>query len=357
MKRVPSVLLITSWILWLAMPVAVSQEKADAFNPEAERALRILFYNLENAYDTIDDPFAGDDEFTAHGVRAWTPYRYRQKLEHLYKAIQSAGGWKPPEIIGVCETENRRVLEDLTKSTPLSRYPYRIIHQDSPDPRGIDVALLYHDQHFKPLYHRFIPVRFAGSKASTRDILYVKGVALACDTLHMFVNHWPSKWQGEIQTQPKRKRAARTLRRLIDSLQAIDSHPRIIITGDFNDSPDAVCLREYLGARPMPAKPYTPRTLYNLSFPWKSQPTGTHKYRASWGILDQMIVSGSLLTGEGLYTTFGDAHIYQPAFLLEEDSRYTGSKPYRSYSGYRYIGGFSDHLPVILDLKKDARRP
>jgi len=355
MRRALLILWITGWLFALA-PASFSQEKTGGFDPESGRALRIMFYNLENAYDTIDDPFAGDDEFTPHSPRSWSPYRYRQKLENIYKVILAAGGWTPPEIIGVCETENRRVLEDLTTKTPLSRYPYRIIHQQSPDPRGIDVALLYNQQAFQPILHHFIPVCFDNSRGCSRDILYVKGLASGGDTLHIFVNHWPSKWQGELQTQPKRNRAAQILRNHIDSIQQQHTAPHILALGDFNDSPQAESLSRYLKAQPL--SPGTlPEGLYNLSHLWISGPTGTQKYRESWEILDQIIVSGSLLTGRGLHTTKDNAHIFRPSFLLEEDSRYTGNKPFRTYSGYRYIGGFSDHMPVILDLKRDDQLP
>ena len=352
MKKATLFLLITGWALGLSAPGAFSQQKTESFDPESARAMRIIFYNLENAYDTIDDPFAGDDEFTPHGTRSWTPYRYRQKLKNTYKVLLAAGGWSPPDIIGVCEAENRRVLEDLTRHTPLSRYSYRIIHQDSPDPRGIDVAVLYNNQAFRPILHRFVPVCFDGHKGCTRDILYVKGRASSGDTLHLFFNHWPSKWQGERTTQPKRNQAARILRCHIDSIQNQHKEPRIMILGDFNDPPEAESLSQHLKTK-APSPSIRPDSLYNLSLKWLPGPTGTQKYRAAWEILDQVIVSGSLLSGRGLYTTEKDAHIFRPPFLLEEDNRYTGSKPFRTYSGYRYIGGFSDHLPVIVDLKKD----
>jgi endonuclease/exonuclease/phosphatase family metal-dependent hydrolase len=350
MKQSHILLLIAAGYLSLVTAGAFSQPKTNAFNPESTRAIRIVFYNLENAYDTIDDPFAGDDEFIPDGPRSWNPYRYRQKLKNLYKVILAAGKWSPPDIIGVCETENRRVLEDLTRHTPLSRYPYGIIHKDSPDPRGIDVAALYNEQNFQPIQHHFLPVCFDSNKGCTRDILYIKGQVSTGDTLHLFFNHWPSKWQGELQTQSKRNQAARILRRHIDSIQRQHRAPLILALGDFNDSPQAECMTRYLKTKNT-SSAIKPEELYNLSFPWISGPTGTQKYRANWEVLDQVIVSGSLLSGRGLYTTKENAHIFGPSFLLEEDSRFTGSKPFRTYSGYRYIGGFSDHLPVILDLK------
>jgi hypothetical protein len=254
--------------------------------------------------------------------------------------------------VGVCETENRRVLEDLTRRTPLSRYPYQIIHKDSPDPRGIDVAVLYNQQAFQPVLHRFFPVCFGHQKGCTRDILYVKGHTPAGDTLHIFFNHWPSKWQGELKTQPKRNHAARILRSHIDSIQNQHKAARIMILGDFNDGPEAQSLSRYLKAR-APSSSIRPESLYNLSFAWLPGPTGTQKYRAAWEILDQVIVSGSLLSGRGLHTTKEGAWIFRRSFLLEEDTRYTGIKPFRTYSGYRYIAGFSDHLPVMVDLKTD----
>lgn len=330
----------------------------------------ILFYNLENVFDTIDDPCAGDDDFLPQGARRWNGYRYRQKLNRLYKVLVAAGGWDAPDVIGVCEVENRRVLEDLVHRTPFSRYPYQIIHKDSPDARGMDVAALYHTQRFFPLSHDYIPLQKGGTTLSTREILYIKGLVRSKqDTLHLFFNHWPSKWQGALATRPKRILAARTLREKIDSIRRL--HPRAFIAamGDFNDPPEAESLTRHLGAEEFTGTA-RPENLYNLSFPWQHQAAGTQKYRENWQVIDQVMVSGTLLKdrtngtrddakkpklrrypGKGLHTAPNLARIFQPPFLLTSDKQYTGTKPFRTWLGYRYQGGFSDHLPVMLEIR------
>lgn len=349
---------------------APGQHIHKTLSKEVSPGINILFYNLENAFDTIDDPCAGDDEFLPEGARRWNGYRYRQKLNSLYKVLVAAGGWDAPDVIGVCEVEKRRVLEDLVHRTPFSRYPYRIIHQDSPDARGTDVAALYHAKHFFPLCHDYIPLQREGSTLSTREILYIKGLVRSKkDTLHLFFNHWPSKWQGALATRPKRILAARTLREKIDSIRRL--HPRAFIAamGDFNDPPQAESLTRHLGAEEFTGTARLDK-LYNLSFPWQQQVGGTQKYRENWQVIDQVMVSGTLLkdkpkgkrydaksqelhryTGKGLHTTPNLARIIRFPFLLTSDKQYTGTKPFRTWLGYRYQGGFSDHLPVMLEIR------
>ena len=356
---------LTFWLLYCLIGSTIlsasAQEPAASKTEVSPARFRLIFYNLENAFDTIDDPYAGDDEFLPTGPRGWTPYRYWKKIRGLYKVIVATGGWELPDLIGVCEVEHKRVLTDLIHHTPLSKQPYRILHKDSPDPRGMDVAALYHPGRFEMVSHRFIPIPIEGKSSSTRDILYIKGLVKQRDTLHVFFNHWPSKWQGALKTQAKRNQAAATLRKQIDSIYSSEPNARIVAAGDFNDPPGAPCLTQHLKAL-KPEGTHNEQRLYNLSFRWKSFPMGTQKYRARWQLLDQIIVSGNLLlpgdefndsSGNpkpALYTSPEWARIFAPAFLLTEDLHYTGSKPFRTYTGYKYSGGFSDHLPVILDL-------
>ncbi len=318
-----------------------------AFQPEAHRKIRIMFYNTENAFDTIDDPGTRDEEFLPGGMRHWTGYRYYKKIQSIYKIIASAGGWQPPALIGLCEIENESVLEDITANTPLSRFEYRYIHKESPDQRGIDVALLYNPDKFLPLQTEFVKVHLPESNRPTREILYTKGEVTGPDTLHIFVNHWPSRWGGETKTRSKRIQAAKDLRRKVDSIFTEKKEAKIIITGDFNDEPHNESLSRHLKAC-RPDSTIKTTTLYNLSSLWRHQ--GTHKYQGKWSVLDQFIVSGSLLKKGRLNIKQQRAYIFQLPALLIEDEKHTGNKPYRTYSGYRYQGGFSDHLPVILDL-------
>ena len=166
----------------------------------------ILFYNLENLFDIRNNPATNDEEFTPEGARHWTYNRFKKKIANLSKVILNASGWTPPDLIAVCEAENRYVLERLSKNTPLAKYPYRIIHKESPDPRGIDVALLYNKNTFYPLEYEYFPLTDdKNNTINSREILYVSGILGNIDTIHIFVNHWPSRYSGLLETMDARK--------------------------------------------------------------------------------------------------------------------------------------------------------
>ena len=327
---------------------ALAQEKEH--KPEE---FRIMFYNVENLFDPFDDSLKNDDEFLPGGMRAWTWKKFEKKLQHTAKVIISAGGWRPPEIIGFCEVENRFSLIQLLKRTPLERFGYQIVHEESPDARGIDVALIYRPDRVRHLYHKAIPVIFEGDSAgATRDILYMKGLVGGKDTLHLFINHWPSKYGGATATITRRRDAALTLRAAVDSLQQKDSTALIVITGDFNDQPSAESVLVHLDAKDRQQDDHG-FYLLNLMHPLMGKwDTGTHKFREEWSIIDQFIVSSPLLLKtKDLRLGEKRAEILRLSFLLEEDRVHNGTKPYRTYNGMRYQGGFSDHLPIMLHLE------
>lgn len=317
---------------------------------------RVMFYNTENFFDIYDDSLTQDDEFLPGGTRHWTYRRFSRKLNNIYKVVIAVGGAEAPEIIGLSEIENMYVLKRLIYDTPLSKYEYGIIHKDSDDPRGIDVALLFRKDKLELLEKRFIKVTFPQDTIKkTRDVLYFKGQAKRGqtpekDTIHVFINHWPSRYRGQLETEPYRIYAASVLKKKTDSVFKADKNPKIIITGDFNDEPLNRSIKEVLSAGTDPDT-ILPEKLYNLSC-CLSQITksGTYKYKFNWEMYDQFIVSGSLLNSNKIKTSMNDVHIFNPDFLLEEDNKYSGFKPFRTYYGYKYIGGFSDHLPIILDL-------
>jgi len=314
---------------------------------------RIMFYNCENFFDIYDDSLKLDDEFTSDGEKHWSWNKYQEKLGHITRVITSVGGWDPPEIVGLCEVENHFVLEDLTQNSPLKVFNYKIIHYESPDNRGIDVALLYIPSKFKPLVTKKVPVVYPTDMGGrpTRDILYVKGQTTKKDTLHIFVNHWPSRWGGMLETEDKRMYVASVLRNQVDSIFKTDMYAKIIIMGDLNDFPTNKSLTESLNAL-HEFDNIKPNELYNLSY-YLQEVKGvfSHRYQGESGILDQMVVSGALLnTNADIYTTKDNAHIYNADFLLEKDDYNVGYKPFRTYIGYTYHGGYSDHLPAYLDL-------
>jgi predicted extracellular nuclease len=310
---------------------------------------RIMFYNTENFFDIFDDSLTADEDFTPAGIMHWTHNRYNTKLKNIYKAIVATGGWQPPDVIGLCEVENKFVVSDLIKNTPLSKFPYHIIHNNSSDRRGIDVALLYNHETVRYLSSTYFKIRKPG--LFTREILYFKAL-LDKDTCHFLVNHWPSRSAGQSETEIERMAAAKKLRTIADSLLKRNESAKILIMGDFNDEPADKSLVEGLIAF-TDLTTVHPSGLYNISVaPSKGRIRGTLKYQGKWNLFDQVIVSGNfLLDKKGLSIHPIDFHIYDAIFLLTEDNQYTGYKPYRTYNGIRYQGGFSDHLPVYVDLK------
>jgi len=317
------------------------------------QGMRFMFYNVENYFDTKEDSLTDDKDFTPEGFKHWTFDKYKAKQQNIAKVTMAVGEWEIPELVGLCEVENRKVLKDLLKWTPLSKFPYRIIHQESPDYRGIDVALLYDHTAFEPIDTVFKPINFPFKETSkTREILYVSGVTNQEDTLHLFINHWPSRWGGKEATDPKRKYVAKVLRGMVDSLFRIDPNAKILIGGDFNDNPNNTSIADVLDAQP-DKPPYEEPGLVNLMYSKKTEEgKGTLKYQYDWDLFDQIMVSTALLNNNaGHQTSPDDAHIFRKEWLLTEDQKYTGQKLFRTYVGPRYKGGYSDHLPVYLDLK------
>ncbi len=324
-------------------------------NYQVERTFfRFMFYNVENLFDPFDDSLKNDDEFLPGQHKYWTWSKFQEKINNTYKVIVAVGGWEPPELIGLCEIENHFVLRELVEKSPFAAFNYRIIHQESPDHRGIDVALLFNPDKFQLLTDNYYSISFPfDTSLRTRDILYAKGIVQQEDTLHVFVNHWPSRWGGQLESEPKRLHVAQVLKNATDSIFSANPNAQIIITGDFNDTPENTSIRQILNAN-NELDVINNAQLYNLCYRFSEQGLGTHKYQGKWAVLDQFIISGNLLQKENtLFCKPDDVHIYNPKFLLENDETYLGSKPYRTYIGYRFNGGYSDHLPIFLDLRSN----
>ena len=312
-----------------------------------------MFYNVENFFDTRDDPRTADEEFTPRGDMRWTRARYETKLLHVAKTVRAVGGRELPVLVGLAEVENRRVLNDLVRRTSLAEGNYGIAHRDSPDTRGIDVALLYRRDCFRVADSAFLTVPLSSSE-TTRDILYCKGVFAGRDTLHCFVCHFPSMRGGERQSEWKRIAAATVLRRKIDSVQRRCPTAAIIVMGDFNgtfDTPAQRALRTHSPEPPATGHTSRPDTLlYDTGHHLKRKNQGSYRYGGRWQLLDHILVSGSLLNGQRGLRASSRLTVFAADFLLETDRTSFGRKPSRTYSGPRYLGGYSDHLPVFIDL-------
>lgn len=336
--------------IWICCLLFLVESSFLAWGESGKNIFRVMCYNVENYFDCVDDSLTRDEEYLPGGVRGWNYNRYVHKQYNIARVIAAVGEWDPPALVGLCEVESRRGLFDLVRG-PLKNLHYRFVHHDSPDARGVDVALLYLPEMFNILHDEAIRITFTDApNHTTRDILYVSGRVPSGDTLHVFVCHFPSRLGGEMESAGRRKDAALILRNQIDIIQEKNAKANILIMGDFNDYPDNTSLHEVLQAYE-PEEPYYQASLYNLMFPLHKEGKGTHKHEAEWGALDQIIVSGQLLTHQqGFYTTSNDVHIYSVNFLLEDDLKYLGKKPFRTYSGMKYVGGFSDHLPVYIDF-------
>jgi len=312
----------------------------------ADRPVRLMFYNVENLFDVYDDTLKNDDEFLPGGLKRWNWTRYDKKINSLYKTIVSAGDFSPPSVISFCEVENRKVLEDLIYGTYLSKFSYRIIHEDSPDLRGIDVCMIYRKDIAEVVYHKYwIPEDINKENFRSRSVLYSKMV-IGDDTLHLIVNHWPSRRGGVLTGEYLRMKIASMVREKADSIRKSSSNgARIIILGDFNSTPDDQEIKWLLS----PGKPGN--YLVNLSENPSAHGEGTYRYLGTWEMLDQVIVSDKLITSNnGLCTDEKKLTIFRPGFLLRKDPKYPGFSPFSTYRGFRYQGGYSDHLPVLLDL-------
>lgn len=315
---------------------------------------RIMFYNVENLFDYKDEPNKEDNAFTPEGDMHWSFTKYKKKINRISQVIMAVGGWEVPELVGLCEVENHYVLDGLTRYTALSKYRYKYIHYDSPDERGIDVALLYQEKKFEPIHSEPIEIHLDSKENdTTRDILYVKGITHTEDTLHIFINHWPSNYGGVLEAIPKRTKVAEILKMKTDSIFSNNPLAKIVIMGDFNTEPTQKPMIETLGAK-VEWNGFGEIGLYNISALWSKQGgKGSYKFRGVWSIIDQFIISNGMAKGEGILFCKGeDAKIYKAPFLLELDKE-GGYKPFRTNIGMRYNDGFSDHLPIYLDLWRE----
>jgi predicted extracellular nuclease len=309
------------------------------------RDFTLAFYNVENLYDTINDPLIDDDEFLPGTKKDWTSARYQDKLSKLAKVISGIGG-SMPDIVGLCEIENGGVLKDLTQQNVLKGGNYKIVHYDSPDQRGIDVALLYSANLMTLINSEAIKIEMPPEERPTRDILYAQMQVKKHGLIHVFVNHWPSRSGGAEITENKRIAAAKLLHEKVNEILIINPNAHILIMGDFNDYPDDVSVRDALSAKTA----VEDGLLINLMADLAAEKRGSYNYRGDWGFLDQIIISRAFANGKGLELIKGTTGPF-----YTNDMIYTNDKgehsPNRTYRGDTYYGGYSDHLPVYTKIK------
>ncbi len=313
--------------------------------------LIVMFYNMENFFDTIDDPKNRyDNEYVPTGKKHWDTKRYMTKIKHLGQVFANVDPKELPDLIGVCEVENRRVLDDLVKNTALKGY--KIVHYESKDMRGIDLGLLYDPTEFKVLESKKIDIYYKPNHpARTREIIYIKGQTRNGQILHIFLNHWKSRVArraGE-QSEYKRVLAAKSLKKAVKAVLAKNPDADIIIMGDFNDEPTNKSIAQALGAK---AKPNKVTDLYDVMIPLDKKDKGTYFHEHKWLMFDNIILSGGFVLDHSKIVPEGSGHVLAKPFMLKENRKHE-AYPLRTFDGSRYLGGYSDHLPVyeIFDVK------
>lgn len=332
----------------LISSVGVYGQKAskNSLKPFHKRA--IVSYNVENLFDTIDDPNVIDEEFLPAGKLKWNSERYQVKLDHLVEAI-TMNLAENPIVIGLIEIENKGVLTDLKNHGRLAKTNYGIAHKDSPDARGIDCGLLYDKDCFKLISMENLAVSIDSiPDFKTRDVLYVKGQLQGGKIIHLFVNHWPSRRGGEGESEIRRIQAATVARAKVDAILKADPKANIVLMGDFNDHPDNKSIQDVLKA-----KEVTDQTadLLDLFADDHKAGKGTHNYKGQWGVLDHFIISTAIYKGtNGIQLEPNDGIIvYEEKLLFTQKDG--SKKPSTTYGGPNYYGGYSDHLPIQIILK------
>lgn len=340
-KKNVFLLLVSVFLLSLMIPSCTNPDKTDHFT--------IMFYNTENLYDTIDDPNKRDEEFLPAFKVPWNTERYQRKIKNIAKVIRAVDSASLPIIVGLAEVENEQVLEDLVNTNDLEDASYMRILGGGEDKRGIHVALLYRSDFFQPLFVKnYDATQKKNKDHPTRPILYVKGL-LDQDSVHIFVNHWPSRWLGKGKTERARVHAAFVLKRATDSLFQCVQNPNIIIMGDFNDNPIDPSLLSYLNAD-LPETSRKNVRLYNMQMQDFYQGVGSLFYK-QWDMFDQIIVSPSLLDSANnkLRIENNKGEVLRAQWLMYFDKSRKTWRPNRTKSR-TYYGGYSDHLPVYIRL-------
>lgn len=340
---------------------AVAQKPTLDKNKKYE-IIEVGFYNLENLFDTIVDPDTNkilQDDFTPFGKKNYTAEKYESKMNNMAHVISKMGVDISPDglaLLGVAEIENRAVLEDLVNRESIRSRNYKIEHYDSPDARGIDVALLYNPDYFKVISSKSYPLTtYSGNKRMrTRDQLLVTG-ELKGERVHVIVTHWPSRSGGEKKSAPRRYAAGELGRKIIDSIQAAEPNAKVIYMGDLNDDPSDKSVKEAMNTVAK-IKDVTNDNLYNTLETNHANGIGTLAYRDNWNLFDQLIITPSLVTKDNNFDTykFFKVVVYNEEFLKNASGSFKGY-PFRTFVGPNFINGYSDHFPVYMILVKEQK--
>ncbi len=326
------------------------------FTTQSDKASVIAFYNMENLFDTINTPGIYDTEFTPAGSKRWTGDKYWEKINNMATAISKIGekdGVPGPAILGVCEIENRSVLEDLVKAEPLKDLNMKIVHYNSPDKRGIDVALLYQPRYFKVTHSSSVPLMITkngGRRVYTRDQLVVSGIFNG-EEMHFVVNHWPSRRSGKSKSRPQRNAAADLSRSIVDSIIAINPNAKVVVMGDFNDEPMNESVNIHLKAVGNKNK-LKEGDMYNTMYKLYKNGIGSLTYHHNWILFDQIIITQPFLDGDDSTYKFKAAHVFNDNMLVNRWGKYKGYL-HRTYVGDSYKAGYSDHFPVYILIFKE----
>lgn len=312
--------------------------------------ISVGFYNVENLFDTEDEPYKFNEQYLPTSEIKWTEERYNQKLTNLAEVISQLANNQAPHFLGVCEIENARVLNDLIGTQKLQAINYDIVHYESPDERGIDVGFIYNRDVFKVKRSESVEVDLSDFDDATRDILWVQGKLHDVTELHFLINHWSSRREGRKESEPKRIKAAETVNTIKTKILKKDNDANIIVMGDFNDEPRNYAIAEILDVEEKESDTDLDE-LFNPMVKLEDADLGSYRYRSYWDMLDQIMLSGNLVSGNAsLQYVKNSVDIKDDEWLRQHGNKYEGF-PLRTYGGRKYLGGYSDHFPVYLLLE------
>jgi predicted extracellular nuclease len=350
MKRVSVYVFLLGLFFWSTVSVTEAQSK------KKYQSALVGFYNLENLFDTIDDPAIRDEEFLPNGKNRWNTEKYTHKLAQMSKVISKIGTDINPDglaVLGISEVENRKVVEDLISQPAIANRHYKIVHRDSPDRRGIDVAMIYNPKYLEVTGVKMYRLHMKDNpEFRTRDQMLVSGV-LKGDKFYFIINHWPSRYGGEKRSRPLRNAAASLTRHIVDSLLNEDKHAKIIVMGDLNDNPTNESVLKIMDAKGNRDK-LKKNEFYNPMYKFYKKGIGTTAWRDTWSLFDQIFLSPELVKRDFTSWRYYKAKIFNKHFMQQQEGKFKGY-PYRTFAGGTWLGGYSDHFPVYVILIREAK--